>query len=134
MLANILQLLTKAIKKRHCIAIRYHGQRQVRVVEPHAIFTNEHGDLILDGYQTRGHSSSGRPTPFWRPFRVKKIKAISVLKESFKPRVAEGFSSDRLKYRNRLLAIVETKSEPALVYPPQTAEMGPFLPEGMRRG
>jgi predicted DNA-binding transcriptional regulator YafY len=132
MLANIMQVLSGAIRERRCVAIRYHDQRQVRVIEPHAVYSNDRGELVLDGYQTRGFSSSGRPTPFWRPFRLKRISAITVLKERFEARVTEGFSPSRLKYRNGCLAIVED-SRPAFQYPTQHTDMGPFLPEGQRR-
>lgn len=132
MLPNILQVMTKAVKEKRCVAVRYHDQRQIRVLEPHAIYTDEHGELIVDGFQTRGHSSSGRPTPFWRPFRLKKITAVSVLKEAFEPRTEEGFSAQRLKYQNHLVAIAENR-RPGLANRVPQAEMGPFLPEGLRR-
>lgn len=140
MLPNILQTMTKAVKQRRCVAIRYHDQRQIRVFEPHAIYTDKHGELVLDGFQTRGYSSSGRPTPFWRPFRLKKITAVSVLKEKFEPRTDEGFSPERLKYQNHLVAIVEGQTavnqnqRSGVAYPIRPLETGPFLPEGMRRG
>lgn len=134
MLPNTIQLISQAIKDKRCLAIRYHDQRQIRVVEPHAIYTDERGELVMDAYQTRGHSASGRPPPFWRPFRMNKITAVSVLKETFQPRVAEGFSANRLKYRSGLVAIVQD-SQPAFayVYPAQTTEIGPQLPESVRR-
>ena len=140
MLPNILQIMTKAVKEGRCVAIRYHDQRQIRVLEPHAIYTDDHGELVLDGFQTRGYSSSGRPTPFWRPFRLKKITAVSVLKENFEPRTAEGFSRQRLKYQKHLVAIVDEpraadrQPRSGMAYPMRPVEMGPFLPEGMRRG
>lgn len=130
---NMLQALSRAIKEKRCIAIRYHDQRQVRVVEPHAVYANERGELVLDAYQTRGFSASGRPPPFWRPFRLKKISAVSLLKETFEPRVAEGFSSNRLKYRNGLVVVVEHKPAPAFTYPAQAQEIGPPRPEEFLR-
>ena len=134
MLPNTIQLISQAIKVKRCIAIRYHDQRQIRVVEPHAVYTDERGDLSMDAYQTRGYSASGRPPPFWRPFRLKKITAVSVLKEKFQPRITEGFSTNRLKYRSGLVAIVQD-TEPAFVYvyPPQTTEISPHLLEDIRR-
>lgn len=130
MLPNAIQLISQAIKDKRCIAIRYHDQRQIRVVEPHAIYTDERGELVMDCYQTRGYSASGRPPPFWRPFRMKKITAVSVLKENFQPRITEGFSANRLKYRSGLVAIVQD-SQPTFgyVYPAQTTEVGPHLPK-----
>lgn len=128
MVPNILKILTKAIKERRCAAVRYHDQREIRIVEPHAIYTNERGELVADCYQTRGYSSSSRPPPFWRPFRLKRIAAISLLKESFEIRKSEGFSANRVKYRNGLVAIVE-QNRPSYLYPEHVLhEMGPFLP------
>lgn len=134
MLPNTIQTISQAIKDKRCIAIRYHDQRQVRVVEPHAVYTDERGELTLDAYQSRGFSASGRPPPFWRPFRLTKITAVTVLKEKFEPRIAEGFSSSRMKYRSGLVAIVQD-SQPVFgyVYPAQTTEIGPHLPEQIRR-
>src|SRR3989304_6042076 len=105
MLPNTIQLISQAIKEKRCIAVRYHDQRQIRVVEPRAGYTDERGELVMDGYQARGHSASGRPPPFWRPFRMSKITAVSVLKEKFEPRIAEGFRSSAMKYRSGLVGI-----------------------------
>jgi len=132
MLPNILHQLSQAIRDRRCVAVRYHDQRQVRVIEPHAIYSDERGDMVLDAYQTRGYSASGRPPPFWRPFRLKKIAALQILKEQFEPRTSEGFSTNRLKYRNGVVAIVQDH-RPAFTYPTQQTEMGPFLPANLRR-
>lgn len=143
MIPNILQLLTQAIHEKRCVAIRYHDQRHVRVVEPHAIYSQEGGELVMDAFQTRGYSSSGRPPPFWRPFRLKKIGAISVLKENFETRAQEGFSPDKDKYRNGLVAIVDGKGDALppravqqastrrqkLYTQPQPEDVGPHLPK-----
>lgn len=129
---NILQVLTGAVKDRQCLALRYADQRQIRVVEPHAIYTDERGELVLDAYQTRGYSASGRPPPFWRPLRLKKISGVQVLKESFVPRASEGFSAARLKYRKGLVAIVE-QPPAAFVYPTAASDMGPPRPPSLRR-
>jgi predicted DNA-binding transcriptional regulator YafY len=129
---NILQILSKAIKERRCVALRYQDQKAVRVVEPHAIYTDEHSQLMLDAYQVRGYSSSGRPLPFWRPFRIKRIADVDVLKEVFMPRTAEGFSAARLKYKNGLVAIAEVPNT-GFAYPEATLDMGPPRPEHLRR-
>ena len=125
---NIVKLLVKAIKEQRCVAIRYRKQREIRVIEPHAVYTNDRGEVVVDGYQTRGYSSSGRPPPFWRPFRLKIISAISVLKEHFEPRLAEGFSPDKLKYKKGLLAIVDKPKRNHMYSPEALQDMGPFLP------
>lgn len=135
MAQNILQLLIGAVRERHCVAVRYRDQNQIRVLEPHVIYTDEGGEIVCDCYQTRGYSAAGRPTPFWRPFRIKKITALSVLKETFSPRTVEGFSASKLKYRNGFIAMVDETADP-FVYPYQgqnPQEMGPFLPKNPHR-
>lgn len=130
--ANILQILTRAIKDRRCVALRYERQRAVRVIEPHAVYSDEHSQLLLDAYQIRGYSSSGRPLPFWRPFRIKKIVDVQILKDVFMPRTAEGFSAARLKYKNGLVAIVESPGA-VFVHPEAAMEVGPPRPPHLRR-
>ncbi|MFQ6021646.1 MAG: WYL domain-containing protein [Acidiferrobacterales bacterium] len=133
MVPNILNLLKKAINERRCLALRYRDQGGVRVVEPHAAYTRESGEVVVDCYQTRGYSSSGRQPPFWKRFRIKKIAALSVLKDTFTPRVEEGFSSDKSKYKRDAVAIVDD-GRPTYMYSPEALkEMGPFLPDDMRK-
>ena len=122
MIPNILQLLTSAIRDKHCVAIRYHDQRQVRVLEPHVVYALENGELVVEAYQTRGYSASGRPPPFWRPFRLKKINAVSLLKESFETRTREGFARDKDRYRNGLVAMVDDRRRAATLPPPAVAK------------
>jgi predicted DNA-binding transcriptional regulator YafY len=149
MIPNILQLLTTAVREQRCIAIRYHDQRSVRVVEPHAVYTHDGGELVVDAYQVRGYSSSGRPPPFWRPFRLKKISAVSLLQETFETRLREGFSRDKEKYRRGLVAMVGEGPSPAAVPAealiqdsgrrrslythPQPEDIGPYLPKNPHR-
>jgi predicted DNA-binding transcriptional regulator YafY len=144
MIPNILNVLTTAIREKRCVAIRYNDQRHVRVVEPHAIYTHESGELILDAFQTRGYSASGRPPPFWRPFRLKKVNAISTIKETFETRAQEGFSHTKDRYRNGLVSIVDSRRQvdavPARALEqaaarhrpysqPQLEDVGPQLPK-----
>jgi predicted DNA-binding transcriptional regulator YafY len=146
MIPNIIQLLTAAIREKRSVAIRYHDQRHVRVIEPHVIYTHEGGELVVDAYQTRGYSASGRPPPFWRPFRLKKISAVSLLKENFETRYKEGFVRDKDRYSNGLVAVVDDRRHAAAAVPieavvqtatrrrspythPQPDQMGPELPK-----
>jgi len=146
MIPNILQLLTAAIREKRCVAIRYHDQRHVRVIEPHAIYAHESGELLVDAFQTRGYSESGRLPPFWRPFRLKKISAVSLLKETFETRLQEGFSPDKIKYQRKRVAMIDErrpggeKSLEALIPPAsrtrrsqytysQPEDIGPHLPK-----
>lgn len=136
--SDTLQVLTGAIKQRRCIAIRYRDQNQIRVVEPHAIYKDEAGEIVVECFQTRGYSAAGRGAPYWRPFRVRKIAALSVLAETFQPRVAEGYSPHKPRYKNGLVALVQVSDAELraarYTYPPQpAAEIGPFLPSHPRR-
>ncbi len=129
MLPNILKILSEAIRDRRRVAIRYHGQREIRVLEPHAIYTNDRGELVADCYQVKGYSSANRTIPYWRPFRLRKIAAISRLKETFGPRVDAGFGASKPRYRKGLVAIVES-SQPSHTYPLEVLQqMGPSLPD-----
>ena len=138
MIPNILQLRTQAIGEKRCVAIRYHGQSHIRVLEPHAIYTAENGEILMDAFQVRGYSSSGRPTPFWRPFRLKKINAVSLLKESFPTRVEEGYDPAKSKYQKGAYALVDDRRQAYAVPPPVltqavSEEMGPHLPKNPYR-
>ena len=151
---NILQLLVNAVKQKRCVAVRYRDQNQVRVLEPHVIYTDDSGEIVVDAFQTRGYSAAGRPVPFWRPFRVKKIGALSILNEGFIPRYDEGFSPSKLKYKHGFVAMVEEGGETAAKPLPVIAaaasaaaqpkgapvyafrsgqEMGPVLPKNPHR-
>lgn len=140
---DVLPLLVQAINERRCVAIRYYDQQQIRVIEPHVVYVDENGELVVDCYQTRGYSSGGRATPFWRPFRLKKIAAASLLTETFVPRINEGFVPTKPKYANGQKAIVKAPAVPtgtriatAFVYPHEMAPneiMGPFLPKNPYR-
>ncbi len=134
MIPNVLHVLTAAVKEKRCVAIRYHDQTHIRVIEPHAIYTAENGEIVVDGYQIRGYSSSGRQPPFWRPYRLKKISAVSLLKESFETRTGDGFASAKEKYRDKVLAMVDDRRQ-SFVFPSSVApeEMGPHLPGNPHR-
>jgi predicted DNA-binding transcriptional regulator YafY len=150
MIPNILQLLTGAIREKRCVAIRYSDQRQVRVIEPHVVYALENGELVVEAYQTRGYSAAGRPPPFWRPFRLKKITAVSPLNENFETRAREGFARDKDRYRNGLVAMVDDRRRSpslppaavarqagahrtALYTVPQPDDTGPYPPKNPYR-
>lgn len=127
--ATPIRILTAAIKQKLRVSIHYRGQARARVIEPHAIYTDEHGELVADCYQIRGYSSAGRPAPFWRPFRLKKISGAELLDEPFTPRTGDGFNPEKQKYRFGLVAMVGEKNA-SFVFPEVSYEpMGPFLPE-----
>lgn len=132
MLPNILKLMTQAVEQQQRVAIRYHGQREIRILEPHAVYTSDRGELVADCYQIKGHSAAGRASPYWRPFRLKKIAAASLLKDKFEIRTREGFSANKARYRNGLISIVQAE-RPTHTYPIEVLQtMGPNLSERNR--
>ncbi len=125
---DVLSILTEAVKGRRCCAMRYRDQLQARVVEPHAIYEDASGEVIVDCYQVDGYSQAGRTPPFWRPFRLRKIAAATLLKKTFVPRRSEGFSPTRLRYRSGLLCIVSEGLDVRGRMPRTGEAVGPFLP------
>ncbi len=125
-----LSILSEAIKARRCCALRYRDQTQARVVEPHAIYEDGTGEVIVDCYQVGGYSSADRLPPFWRPFRLRKINAVALLRKTFVPRRSEGFSPTRLRYRTGLICLVSDVEEPFVrTVIPRSDPVGPFLPQ-----
>lgn len=106
MVSNILNVLSEAIRTRQCLAICYRGQRQMRVIEPHVLYTSDSGELVLDAYQIRGYSEGADEAPFWESFRLRHISSISIMRQSFDIRLDAGFDARARKYRNGLLASV----------------------------
>ena len=104
-MADVLNLLIEATKSRRCAIIRYDGQQQIRVVEPHAIYTDATGNIIVDCLQTRGYSGPDTTFPFWQGFYLKKITSVFLLAIRFEVRLAEGFRPDHEDYQQGLLAI-----------------------------
>ncbi len=135
MTEDVLGILKEAVRSRRCCALRYRDQTQVRVVEPHAVYEDASGEIIVDCYQVRGFSGSGRIPPFWRPFRLRKISAAALLKKTFVPRRSEGFSVTRSRYRKGLICAV-AEGDVAILPPPTppATPVGPFRPSrAMRR-
>ncbi|MFQ5934810.1 MAG: hypothetical protein ACE5LB_00185 [Acidiferrobacterales bacterium] len=129
MSSEVLDLVKKSITEQRCAAIRYYDGDGVRVVEPHAAYTNERGEVVVDCYQTGGFSASGRRPPFWKRMRVKKIVHMSILEDTFQPRLTDGFDPTKSRYQKGVVAIVGG-GKPCFLYSPEALkEMGPFLPE-----
>jgi len=129
---DVLELLKKAINEQRYASVRYH-EGGARVVEPHAAYKDEQGRLMVDCYQTGGYSASGRKPPFWKRLRVNKIASVSLLDDTFEPRLTEGFKPTKPRYKQNMVAIVGA-GKPCFLYSPEALkEMGPFLPEGVGR-
>jgi hypothetical protein len=100
----VLKLLSKAAKERRRAAIRYEGQRHLRVVEPHVIYLDDEGNVVADCYQVKGQSSSGKAPPFWKTIRITKIDAVFLLSTPFEAEIVEGFGLNRASHAPGLIA------------------------------
>ena len=107
MLPNIDAVLIAAIQNKRCLRLRYKDQAATRRVEPHVLYRSAAGRLVLQAYQTHGHSAGNRVPPFWRPFQVRKIATLEVLEEMFNPRVREGYRTLYGMIRGEMLAAVD---------------------------
>ena len=113
-MSDVLNLLLQAIKTRRCAIIRYAGQQQIRVVEPHAIYTDDAGSIVVECLQTRGHASPEAIFPFWQMFQLKNISSVLLLNVHFDVRVHEGYKPISGKYQQGLLAQVSSAATEAL--------------------
>jgi hypothetical protein len=108
MSSDVLKVLLQATKSRRCAIIRYSGQQQIRVVEPHAVYTDDSGNIVVECLQTRGHSSPDAVFPFWQTFYLKSITSAFLLNINFDVRIQEGFKPDSEKYQHGLLALASS--------------------------
>jgi len=106
MVSNTLKLLIQAAKERRCAVIRYDGQHLIRVVEPHAIYTDQNGTIIAECYQTRGFAEGEKPVPSWKLFELGKIRSVFLLNTTFRARFKQGFNPRRPEYAHGLVALV----------------------------
>lgn len=113
-MSDVLKLLLQATKTRRCAIIRYAGQQQIRVVEPHAIYTDDAGTIVVDCLQTRGYSSPDAVFPFWQTFHLKNISSVFLLNINFDVRIQEGFKPDSEKYQHGLLALASSGASSVL--------------------
>jgi hypothetical protein len=95
MMPVVLKLLSRAARERRCAAIRYDGQRHLRIVEPHVIYLDDQGSVMADCYQVKGYSDSDKNPPFWRTFRVAKIEAAFLLNMPFEANPVSGLKSQQ---------------------------------------
>lgn len=106
-MSNALKVLCQAVKDRRCTVIRDKKHHLIRVIEPHAIYTNPRGEVVMDCYQTRGHTESGNPPPLWQNIKLGHIRSAFLLGEHFTPRVDEGFDPEKKQYTRGRVAVVD---------------------------
>ncbi len=110
MAPDILKRLRQATKERRCAILRYDGQQQIRVVDPHVIYTDQAGNVLVVCLQTRGHTDPGVTYPSWQTFHLRKIESVFLLDISFEVRLSEGFVPDKPEYHHGLIAIATSAS------------------------
>ncbi len=114
MVPVVLKLLSKAAKERRRAAIRYNGQRQLMVVEPHVIYMDDDGSVVADCLQVKGRSTTGKRPPFWKTFRVTKIDAVFLLNVPFEATKADAFRLNGRDYARGLIAMAYDRPPPIL--------------------
>jgi predicted DNA-binding transcriptional regulator YafY len=72
--------ICEAIENKQSLSFTY--ERLPRTVEPHKVGRTTAGNVVLSGYQTGGQSHSNS-IPYWRLYKLSKIKDLSVLDEDF---------------------------------------------------
>jgi len=107
MIPNLYKTIAAAMRNGRRIVIRYNRGSGSRVVEPHALFKSDSGEIGLLGYQVRGYRSSKRNGSYWRAFRLGKIDNIHVGQELFEPRVGHGYAAVMSGLKGEVLAALE---------------------------
>jgi predicted DNA-binding transcriptional regulator YafY len=103
-MSNVQRIIASAIHNRRRLFIRYNGQANARLIEPHVLYRTTEGIFALVAYQVRGYQSSVRRGTFWRPFQLDRIDSISVTDETFLPRIRQGYETVVALMRGETLA------------------------------
>lgn len=92
----ISSLIKTAIEKRIVIEFDY-NEEGLRECEPHALYRNKKGEILVDCYQTCGHSSQGLPA--WKQFKLNKISDLTVI-DGLTYGIQKGFNPESTRYVN----------------------------------
>ncbi len=88
--------------------MRYDGQQHIRVVEPHVIYTDSDGTVIVGCFQTRGPGNSDAHNATWQLLQLRRIESVFLLDIGFKVRIDLEFKPESPEYHRGLVAIVAT--------------------------
>lgn len=77
-LTDVINTLTKAIKDKAVVRIKYRGEPKPRIIEPYVLGVNHLGNTLLRAYQQSGYSSSGN-VEGWKLFNVDMIDDVEEL-------------------------------------------------------
>lgn len=97
--------LCGAVSAKQIVALRRQGDPSERIVEPHVVYEAKNGNILVDFYQTDGHSSSGR-LPTWRQLKVEDIVSIRTLTDHFDARYLEGYNPQNKDRYTRIICMV----------------------------
>ena len=75
---EVIEVLTKSIKDRTVVKLKYKGEPRKRIVEPYVLGVNHLGNTLLRVYQQSGYSSSGN-VEGWKLFNVELIEYVEPL-------------------------------------------------------
>jgi WYL domain-containing protein len=76
--------VSQAIRSRQIVELNYEGMGP-RKIEPHVLYRNSEGQLLLSAYQISGYSAQGEPSG-WKTFAVEHLTRARILSETFRPR------------------------------------------------
>ena len=108
MTPDILKRLRLSIKDRRCAVLRYDSQQHIRVVEPHVIYTDAEGSVVVGCFQTRGPGNPAGDGVTWQRLLLSKIESVFLLDIGFNARIEEGFKPDHPAFQKGLIAVVAT--------------------------
>jgi hypothetical protein len=77
---RVKKLICEAIAEKKCLRFSYHGK--VRIVEPHILGADKHGNELLSAYFVGGHTQSAK-APFWRSYSLDEITSLQKLDDGF---------------------------------------------------
>ncbi len=113
MTADILKRLRQSIREKRCAVLRCAGHQHVRVVEPHVIYTDKDGTVVLGCFQVRGPGNAGVNAVTWQLLQLRQIESVFLLDIAFAVRTDRGFDPGSPEFQRSLIAIVTGASAPA---------------------
>jgi len=107
-----LKILTKAVQKKHCVAVKFYGSSQITTVEPHAIYLDHNSGIAIDCFQKSDAVGELLSYGAWDTVAWRNIETVFWLNASFSPRFKQGFVPEDEKYSRGLIAIVGGERNP----------------------
>lgn len=106
-MTDTLRTLNQSIAEKRCVAIRYDGRQQIWIIEPHVVYTDNDGSIVVDCYQMSKVAASAEKKGYWRTLVWRNLGSIYLLNSEFQVRLKEGFDPGKPEYQNGLVAMVD---------------------------